>query len=298
MISTIRQSDLYSSCYIFAKRCKPIVHGWLSYFNPANLLRALQVYLNVVSPKAKGARKIWARDTQVSTVLNDEADALKRDGFVRVPSLSPEMISVMSARIEGNGIYTLLGKKSTKKDAPIFEGVLPDYKFVYLKSSDLTEDDWGKLVTPDLLACVSSAAGMNMKVNWATLYRTYSRKLDTLKTGGRYVSFDWHFDNPAFPNVFKVMFLLTPVNSVDDGAFELQCGRRYKTLLRSLGNSRLTFLSPKQSSVEIFTGKPGDGALFDVACAHRGGLTSTVAAARGPKRVTSSAFGELAPHHS
>ena len=274
----IKSGLAFQSAFIFGKRCKPIVHGVISYFNPGNLWRYATAQRGRVLPRQHSAKKIWldaGRRSEPPAACKDRAHVLNQDGITRVAELPNEMVSTFKRIIEREGTYTLLDRSSSKIDDPAFEGVRPDYKFVHLEKDDLSEVDWGRVITPDILECVSHAAGMNMKVNWATLYRTFSRPMESLKGQGRYVSFDWHFDNPVFPRVIKLMILLTDVGSVDDGAFEIQRGTRYRTLLPSLGNSRLTFLSPVQSQIETFTGVPGSGALFDVAFAHRGGLTKT-----------------------
>jgi hypothetical protein len=166
--------------------------------------------------------------------------------------------------------------ESDRYDSPLFGGRIPDYKSLDVTSL-LTEDELMRLVPNDLIDVAQYVSRMKMRVSWVNVYKTFARNLRDLPRGGKYVSFGWHFDNSGFSKTIKIMYLLSDVRSIGDGAFEIKSsGRRYRTLLNGLGNSRLHLNDILDRSESItFTGLRGDGAIFDVKCAHRGGSSSS-----------------------
>jgi hypothetical protein len=190
-----------------------------------------------------------------------------------VPNLNANLVERLSTILNlKEGVYNLADKYSNDLNSELFKGVLPDYKNIYLKPSDLSDEEINYLISDSILQCLRRVHGLNLNVAWIQLYKTYGRKRESLRSGGRYTSFDWHFDNPGHTSVAKIMYLLTDCNSVENGAFEFQPGKRNKTLIAGLGNSRLPFFKPDKNKIE-FIGKAGEGMLFDPACTHRGGLT-------------------------
>ncbi|MDN5249898.1 hypothetical protein QWJ17_00165 [Betaproteobacteria bacterium LSUCC0117] len=195
----------------------------------------------------------------------------KTNGFVKIPALDAEMVTRLRTLIEENGIYSFLGNTSRLIDDPLFRGVKPDYKSLDV-TAVLDEDSLVKLIPQNIKAIAESHLNMSLGINFVSVYKTFARNLSTYPRSGDYVSFAWHFDNSGYKSI-KLMYLLTDVQDIYDGPLELKTsGKRYRTLLPGLGNSRLYFLDVTDpSSVIQFTGSAGSGAMFDPACGHRGG---------------------------
>jgi len=207
-----------------------------------------------------------------NTIFNN----VQKSGFSRIPSLSNDSCLELTDLIEKNGVYTYLGESSDNFNSPLFNGKVPDYK-IYDATHVLDDNLKQELVPPDILQAAENYTKMRMKISWINIYKTFARDPKSLPRGGKYVSFDWHFDNSGFTKTLKIMYLLSTVTSIEDGAFQIKSsGRRYKTFLAGLGNSRLHLADYfDRSSTILFTGSRSNGAIFDVSCAHRGGSTFT-----------------------
>lgn len=175
-----------------------------------------------------------------------------------------------SARYEFRGIQ----KNELMPDADT--AILPDYKVIAVPSSGNGVAELLNAIYQPLVKPIEAANNCYMRPISVWIYRTYGRSPSSLEAGGDYGSFKFHFDNSGIFKTFKVMCLLSDVDDVGAGPFQIAEGshRLTKYFLPAIGGSRIPDSLISGYVVANCYGKKGDGISFDVKAVHRGGRTT------------------------